>query len=82
MSEDNVLLCPCGMRGKVICDRARGLSTFRGGGEGPVVSGAAPLGGPLALHFNLPLRGESISYYITLHFFSHLHPGQRKQICA
>lgn len=53
----------------MICDWARGLATLRGSGEGPVVSGAAPLGGfrPVALYFNLPLR-ESITYYITSHF--------------
>lgn len=50
-----LVLCPRGMRVKVICDWARGLATLRGSGEGPVVSGAAPLGGfrTMPLYFNL-----------------------------
>ncbi len=52
------VLCPCGIRVKVICDWARGLATIRGSGKGCVVSGAAPLGRfrPLALCFNLPFK--------------------------
>lgn len=55
------------------------LGPGSGSRDGPVVSGAAPLGcsRPPALYFNLPLRGESITCYIT--FFLHLHPKQRKQ---
>lgn len=74
------LLCPRGMRVKVICDEAWGLAILRGSREGSVISGAAPLGGfrPLALWFSLPLRGKSITYYITSHFFPHLHPEEEE----
>lgn len=74
------LLCPRGMRVKVIYDEAWGLAILRGSREGSVISGAAPLGGfrPLALWFSLPLRGKSITYYITSHFFPHLHPEEEE----
>lgn len=80
MSKDNgfgVLCCvPVAWRWKWYVRGPGGLSTSRSNSRrvGWVVSGAAPSGNlrPLALCFNLPLRGKSITYYITAQFSSPL----------
>ena len=91
MSEDNVggvlVLCPYGMRVKVICDWSRGPVTLRDSREGPVVSGAAPLGDfrPLVLLFkpqSFKRKINNLLHNFTL-FLTYIQSGGSKtQKCA